>query len=89
MEMIKSIGLILLVMQVNYLFAQTPLDEEFTYQGSLQTSNNPANGQFDFKFVLLFGHKFFLKVTTYFIFSFLGNYRDNMYFCTPFSESSG
>jgi hypothetical protein len=52
MEMIKSIGLILLVMQVNYLFAQTPLDEEFTYQGSLQTSNNPANGQFDFKFVL-------------------------------------
>lgn len=33
-------------------FVQTPIGSEFTYQGSLKFNNSPANGLFDFEFIL-------------------------------------
>ena len=48
----KILTILLLTISINNAHAQTPLGEEFTYQGELNDFNgNPHNGIFDFKFV--------------------------------------
>jgi hypothetical protein len=47
----KKIILIIIALSWTSLYAQTPLGEEFTYQGELiDSSGNPHDGLFDFKF---------------------------------------
>lgn len=48
----KNITLIILSIYISNAYAQTPLGTEFTYQGELNNSSgNPHNGEFDFKFI--------------------------------------
>ena len=47
--LLMSSVLVLLILQVQFVYSQTT---EFTYQGSLNVSNAPGNGNFDFEFLL-------------------------------------
>jgi len=46
----NKILVLLALIIVNITSAQTPVGSEFTYQGSLDVNNTPANGVFDFTF---------------------------------------